>query len=270
VSVAQEHPAGAAAASALAWQHEKHALTCDVIEPFAHGAIVRARAHPSYYAYNLVRVERNPPTGLRALLDVADQALAGLEHRRIDFESVAAADRLAAAFAGAGWRSARTLWMRHERPLPGAVAGPDVERTGYDEAAELRARWEYEDEPGVAHREHLQSAREIALTRRAVVFLAREHGTPVAFAQLERIGDRAEVSEAYVRPDRRGAGLGTAVTRAAVAAAAGARELWIAADAQGRPQRLYERLGFRPACTVVEFTRWPRRASIHRGFSSSA
>lgn len=246
------------AAAARAWQHDKQALACDVIEPFAHGTVVRASSHPSYYAYNLVRIERDPVTGLRGLLGLADRALAGLAHRRIDFEVIEAADALRGGFTGAGWRSSRTVWMRHEQPLPDA-SSPAVERADYDEAAELRARWEYEDDPELDHRDHLASAREIALARGAVVFLVREHGRPVAFSQLERIGDRAEISEAYVHPERRGAGLGRAVTRAAVAAAAGARELWIAADAEGRPRQLYERLGFRPAWTVMEFTRWPRR-----------
>jgi ribosomal protein S18 acetylase RimI-like enzyme len=259
VAVSREPlPALDAAAGARAWQHDKQALACDVIARFAHGTVLRAGAHPGYYAYNLVRIERDPGMGLRGLLALADRALAGLEHRRIDFEVIAPAEALRAEFARAGWRSSKTVWMRHEQPLA-ATSERAAERVGYDEAAELRARWEYEDNPELDHGDHLASAREIALAREPVVFLARERGQPVAFAQLERIGQRAEISEAYVHPDRRGAGLGTAVTAAAVAAATGARELWIAADAEDRPQRLYERLGFRPVWTVMEFTRWPPR-----------
>jgi hypothetical protein len=35
------------------------------------------------------------------------------------------------------------------------------------------------------------------------------------------------------------------------------RDLWIVADDEGRPKELYARLGFRPAWTPIEFTRWP-------------
>jgi hypothetical protein len=47
------------------------------------------------------------------------------------------------------------------------------------------------------------------------------------------------------------------MTRAAIEAAAGARDLWIAADDEDRPKELYARLGFRPVWTVLEVTLWP-------------
>jgi ribosomal protein S18 acetylase RimI-like enzyme len=60
-----------------------------------------------------------------------------------------------------------------------------------------------------------------------------------------------------VRPDRRGRGLGTALTSAAIEAAAGADDVLIVADDQGRPKELYARLGFRPAWTAMELLRLP-------------
>ena len=89
------------------------------------------------------------------------------------------------------------------------------------------------------------------------VFAAFEGGRPVAYAQLERLDERAELSSLYVHPDRRGAGLGTALTRAAIAAASEVPELWIVADDEDRPKQLYARLGFRPAWTAVELLRLP-------------
>jgi predicted GNAT family acetyltransferase len=84
-----------------------------------------------------------------------------------------------------------------------------------------------------------------------------EGGAPVAFAQLERDGDAAEIAQVYVHPEHRGGGRGTAVTRAAIAAASGVRDLWIVADDEDRPKQLYARLGFRPAWTSMEFLRLP-------------
>src|SRR5436305_14146934 len=68
----------------------------------------------------------------------------------------------------------------------------------------------------------------------------------------------AEITEVFVHPAHRGGGLGTALTQAAIEAAGPVRDLWIGADAPRRPKELYERLGFRPAWTAMEFTRHPR------------
>jgi ribosomal protein S18 acetylase RimI-like enzyme len=67
----------------------------------------------------------------------------------------------------------------------------------------------------------------------------------------------AEIAQVYVHPEHRGGGLGTALTRAAITAAGPVSDLWIVADDEDRPKELYTRLGFRPAWTCMEFTRWP-------------
>jgi GNAT superfamily N-acetyltransferase len=85
------------------------------------------------------------------------------------------------------------------------------------------------------------------------VVAVREGDRPIAFAQLERLGSAAEVSQVYVHPDHRGRGLGTALTQAAIAAAGDVGDLWITADDEDRAKDLYARLGFRPAWTSMEF-----------------
>ena len=47
------------------------------------------------------------------------------------------------------------------------------------------------------------------------------------------------------------------MTSAAIRAGSDAADLWIFADADGRPQKLYERLGFRPVHNVMDLTRLP-------------
>ena len=86
----------------------------------------------------------------------------------------------------------------------------------------------------------------------AGVLAVIEAGEAVAFAQLEYRGSSAEIVQVYVRPDRRGRGLGTAVTRAAIEAAEEFEDLWIVADDEDRPKQLYMRLGFRPSWTAVQ------------------
>jgi GNAT superfamily N-acetyltransferase len=97
----------------------------------------------------------------------------------------------------------------------------------------------------------------VAQRRRVQVVALREDGAPIGFAQLERTGAGAEVTQVYVHPDRRGGGRGTALTRAAIEAGSDADDLWIVADDEGRPKELYARLGFRPAWRSLECTLWP-------------
>jgi ribosomal protein S18 acetylase RimI-like enzyme len=243
-------------ARARAWHAGAHAAVCDVIEPWAHGTVVRATRYPSYFAFNLVRVEEDPAMSLDALVAFADEALAGLAHRRMDFEVVDAAEALRPAFEAEGWKSLRLVWMRHEGPLP---PGPDigVEEVPYDAVHDLRVAWHDEESPGEDGSAYHVQAREVALRCEARVLAVHEAGVPIAFAQLEQRGDAAEITQVYVHPRCRGGGRGTAMTRAAMEAAGDVRDLWIAADDEDRPKELYARLGFRPAWRAIEFTRWP-------------
>src|SRR5690349_9394732 len=109
-----------AATAARALKRAKQADVCDSEEPWSHGTILRASRYPTFYSYNLVRVERDPGMDVAALAELADRALAGLEHRRIDFESAAVAEPLRAGFRAAGWRTMQIAWLRHEGPLPPA------------------------------------------------------------------------------------------------------------------------------------------------------
>jgi GNAT superfamily N-acetyltransferase len=244
------------AARALAWHHGAHAAVCDVLEPWAHGTIVRATRYPSYFDFNVVRVEDDPSMSVEALVAFADEALAGLAHRRVDFDLVDAAEPLRAGFAATGWKALRLLWMRHEaEPPPGREVA--VEEVSYDAVHDLRVAWHREDFPDQDPAAYHAQAREVALRRGAQVLAVREGGAPVAFAQLERDSAAAEITQVYVHPEHRGAGRGTAMTRAAIEAAGDVGDLWIGADDHDRPKKLYARLGFRPAWTTMQFLHLP-------------
>jgi GNAT superfamily N-acetyltransferase len=249
-------PDSGEAARARAWHHAAHAAVCDVIEPWEHGTVVRATRYPRYFDFNVVRVEDDPQLSVDALVDFADEALAGLAHRRVDFQSVAAAEPLRAGFEAMHWKATRLLWMRHAAPTP---PGDDmaVEELPYDAVRDLRVAWHLEDFPDQDPTAHYAEARDVALRRHAQVLAVLESGAPVAFAQLERDGDAAEITQVYVHPECRGDGRGTAITRAAINAAGDVRDLWIIADDEDRPKQLYARLGFRPAWTAMEFLRLP-------------
>jgi GNAT superfamily N-acetyltransferase len=242
--------------AARAWRDAGQAAVCDVLRPWSHGTIARATRFPDYWDFNVVRVEGDLGISVGALIALADEALAGLGHRRLDFDLPEAAEPLREELEAWGWKATRLLWMRHRASLPPA---PElaVETVPYDAVGELRSAWHQEDFPGHDPGGFADQAREVALLRDVRVLAVREGGVPVAFAQLEREGPAAEISQVYADPGHRGAGLGTAVTRAAIAAASGVGDLWICADDEDRAKELYARLGFRAAWTTVQFLRLP-------------
>ena len=67
--------------------------------------------------------------------------------------------------------------------------------------------------------EYHASLREVSLARGTRVLAAFDGDQPIGFAALDRIGDATEVAAVYVLPEHRGRGQGTALTRAAIAAA---------------------------------------------------
>lgn len=241
--------------AARRWRHSAHTAVCDTIEPWEHGTVVRAARYPTYYDFNTVRVEEEPDMDAAELAAFADRALAGLGHRKLEFEEVEAGERRRRELTSAGWRAMRLVWMRHERPLPPEGGRPPIEPVPYGGVDALRDAWHREDFAGMEYERYRHAAREVAEARGAVVLAAVEAGAPVGFAQLERDGAGAEVTQVFVRGDRRGRGIGTALTRAAVLAAldSGAGEVWIVADDEDRPKELYARLGFEPAWRMLEF-----------------
>lgn len=236
--------------------HEAQAAVCDVIEQWEHGTVVRATRHPTYWDYNLVRVEDDADIDADELVAFADEALAGLAHRRVGFEVVSAGERTRAGMEALGWKVTRLVWMRHEGETPPAT-GVDVEQVAYDVVHHLRLTWLREDFPDVDFSDYFEHAREVDMRRNAQVFAAFEQDRPVGFAQLEREGGAAEITGVFVHPEKRGHGLGRAITQAAIAAAGEVSDLWIVADDDDRPKELYARLGFRPVWKLVDFLRVP-------------
>ena len=253
--------AGDAAARARALVHGVQAVVCDVFDPWDAGTVVRATRYPTYFDFNLVRVERDPGMSVEAVTAFADEALAQHAHRRIDFELADVAEPLRAGFATHGYASERLVWMRHETARPSVPDGIAVEEVPYDTVRPLRVGWFEEDFPEALLPGHVAEAREVHLLLGARIFAVLDGGEPVGYAQLERLGRSAEITQVYVRADHRGRGLGTALTCTAIDAARDVDDLWIVADDEGRPKMLYERLGFRSAWTMVQLLRPPASGS---------
>ncbi len=240
------------AAGARRWRHDFHAAVCDHVEPWEHGTVVRAGRYPTYYDLNVVRAEQDPQMGVEELIALAEHELAGLGHLRLDFEDVASGDARRAELHARGFETSRLVTMHRERPLPPGGPAIGVERVPYEEADELRLAWHLEDHDGKEYERYRIAVREIAEAREVEVLAAREDGRAIGFAQLERAGGAAEITQVYVDPPHRGTGCGTALTRAAIEAAGEVGDLWIVADDEDRPKDLYARLGFDPAWCRLE------------------
>lgn len=218
--------------------------------------MVRATRHRHYFDFNVVRVEDEPGMSVEALESFAEEALAGLAHRRIDFDCVRAGEERRAAFTARGWRTTRLLWMRHSRPS-GMSGDPRVEVVPYEAVQQLRDRWH--GDFGDATPEYNDQAREVGLMRGVQTLAVCDGGKPVAFAQLERVGMAAEITQVYVEPEHRGGGLGTAITLGAIELAGAAGDLWICADDEERAKELYARLGFEPVWRTMNFLLRPEQ-----------
>ena len=123
----------------------------------------------------------------------------------------------------------------------------------------LAEQW-YREGMSVAEARDLAAAdADVAERRPTRFFLAERDGEPGGYCMLLGEDGIGEVESVYTSERHRGAGLASAVVRAAIA---GSRErgddlITIAADAADWPQRLYERLGFETIDTRLSFTRKP-------------
>jgi GNAT superfamily N-acetyltransferase len=246
---------------AIAWRHGYHAAVCSRVAPWPYGTIARAPDVPTYYEYNLARVEqRDPGLDAEALAAAAEPFLDGLEHRRIEVEDEAAGARVAPGFAAMGWVVERLAFLHRElpAPVPRGTHGAELRVEGFEASRPLRMAWQGEsmwgDPPGFTLIEEQVAARRG--TRAVVGSLG---GEPAGFSAFSVHGDTVEVELVYCLPERRNGGLGGDLVAVALATARaeGARHALIEADDDGDSKRLYERLGFRTVWTRHMFTRKP-------------
>jgi GNAT superfamily N-acetyltransferase len=220
---------------------------CEEARPFSHGVVFRSPRHPDFWEYNCLRLDR--PMDAADMIAAADRELTDCAHRFVEW-TIPMPDSVVGELRERGWMANPLVFLLHDGRLLPQVRGELVE-VDYDLVRELRDLWHREDfgehtEPETFHAQ----AREVAELAEVRVLAAMEHGRPIGFAQVETHDGGSEVSQVFVHPARRGAGLGGALTARAIGLGAdAAQDVWICADRDGRPRRLYERLGFR---AVVE------------------
>ena len=245
-----------AAEAARSLHRDGQAAVCDRVEPWEHGTILRASRYPDLLRYNTVRADRGLESlEAGALMAFAEEALRDDASLRVDVEDEDAARRMRPEFQAAGWLGELLVWMRLGDSPPSAGADPRVELVEPGVVRVLRVEWYDEDFPGWDSTRFVDQGERLARDRGSRVLALFDGGRPAGYAQVDPVGDRAEVSQVFVTRSQRGRGIGAALTRAAIESAADARETWIVAEADGRPRELYARLGFRPAWIAGQFLR---------------
>lgn len=216
---------------------------CEEVRPFSHGTVFRSRRHVDYWEYNCIRLDR--PMEADEMIAAADRELAGCAHRFVEW-TIPMPDRVVEQLRKRGWMANPLIVLLHDgRALP--EGGHELVEVDYDDVRELRDIWHREDfgEHTETEQFHAQ-AREVAELAEVRVIATVRDGRPIGFAQVETHDGGSEVSQVFVTPEHRGAGLGGALTVRAIRAGAGAApDVWICAERDNRPRRLYERLGFR-------------------------
>ncbi len=216
---------------------------CQEVRPFSHGVVLLSPRHLDFWEYNCVRLDR--PMDTDEMIEAADRELAGCAHRFVEWV-LPMPDRVVAELGVRGWIADPLIYMLHDGgALPEDRA--DVVEVDYDAVNELRDIWHREDFGEHAATEMFRSqAREVAQLADVRVIAAIDERGPIGFAQVETHDGGSEVAQVFVHPDYRGQGLGGSLTTRAIRLAADAApQVWICAERDDRPRRLYERLGFR-------------------------
>jgi GNAT superfamily N-acetyltransferase len=252
-------------ADALAFERWVVERTSTRIEPWAFGTAFFNDAFPKRYDANFVSVERpidDVPADTVAM--EADRTLGGLTHRKIEIDDDARGSGAVSGLAKLGYVPDRTVVMalRREPDRPGDV--DRVEELSFEELrghlVELNRREPWGSDPAVA--EMLADFRKVladGIGARFFAARASDGSTIASSCELYVHEGVAQVESVDTLEEHRGRGLARAcVLRAAnEGRVAGARDVFIWADANDWPQHLYERLGFDAIGHVWSFLKEP-------------
>jgi ribosomal protein S18 acetylase RimI-like enzyme len=165
-----------------------------------------------------------------------------MRHRTLTPVDESDGRRLAAELGPRGWKAERGIYMVHRR-LPDRAGAFDVEEVSQD--AVDAARREF-FAPDLDADQFLLRDRLFGAAAGDRWFVVRDGGQVVSFCRLLADEDTAQVEDVGTLPRARGRGMARAVILAAVRAARadGYRLVWLGANADDWPRRLYVRLGF--------------------------
>lgn len=197
------------------------------------------------------------------LLRATDRVLgeAGFKHRAVLVRDDVAGERYAPAFTNRGYRVERDAIMVHRRE-PDRASDLPVDEVSFAEVRDLihevyrREPWAHSEQiTRLFTEQHEKNERVIG----ARFFTVRLGGHPVGDCELYVDGSDAQIEYVDTLEEFRGRGVARAVVLRATGAArdAGARHVFIVADDDDWPKKLYERLGFDRIGRTWHFIREP-------------
>jgi ribosomal protein S18 acetylase RimI-like enzyme len=220
-------------------------------------AILDSR-HPRLWSANRLCVADGASPDVEALVAAAEEHLGALDFRMITAREEAVATVLGGPLVTIGYEANHELLMVVEKREPSTASGAAITEIAGEQLA--RSRVEAAIESGrdadmgrqLASRDQL-----IASVVGARFFAVLEQGEVAARCQLYCDCDIAQVENVYTRPSDRRRGLARALVSHAVreAHASGARLVFLVADANDWPQRLYRDIGFSDAGVMYRFKR---------------
>jgi GNAT superfamily N-acetyltransferase len=240
----------------LAFERDLLRRTTTRAEPFRWGTAYLDERFPLRWDSNLLWAEGSlEGASADDLAGDADRILggAGLSHRNILVEDLAASERLASRLVALGYRWDRLLTMVHrrqaDRPPRAPVEEVDVE-TFVSIVAEATRPEPYAVSEEVV--EQIAGHRRVLAEAGARFFVAFEGGVPASRCELYVGEGIAQVEDVGTLEPHRGRGLARAVVVRAIeeARAEGCDLVYLHADDEDWPKELYGRLGFEP------FARW--------------
>jgi ribosomal protein S18 acetylase RimI-like enzyme len=234
------------------------------MEPFEYGVAFFDEEYRERYSSNFLLADRLSATvSAGMLMDAADRMLGGVgfQHREVVVRDDRVGQRLAPAFADAGYEVERDVVMvqRRHPDRKSDLLIRDVAFTGIRPLLlEIyrRTPWAHTDEVVRKFTEHHGKNERVIGAR---FFVARIGEALAGVCELYVDGPDAQVENVDTLEEFRGRGIARAVVLRAVEAAreAGARHVFIVADEGDWPKELYERLGFDRIGRVWQFLRWP-------------
>lgn len=187
------------------------------------------------------------------LADAAERVLggAGLQHRLIDVHDAGLAERLGPGLAARGYTGAPDVLMAATGPATKALdrAIEVVELGLAERMAAASASWRRErpDYDDVTVEQLGRRLATVAAAARATFFAVRDaSGQVVARTDLYERDGLAQIEDVMTEPGARGRGLASRLVLHALEQAreGGAEVVFLTADADDWPQKLYQRLGF--------------------------
>jgi ribosomal protein S18 acetylase RimI-like enzyme len=263
--IAASARAGDTVARVISFVQAMEEATSTDLVVFRHGVALFNSDFPRSWAHNFLRVE---PAGrapsAEELAAEADrlQGERGLAHRQIVVRDEALGGRLEPAFRDRGWLVDRLVYMIHRRPSDRVADTSIVAEVSFDEAKPALEAFVRGSGYGDSDETVRQLVERTLLTARASNvrhFAVVVEGRIASTCQLISDNGTAQIEDVSTFEEFRNRGFARATVQRAldVARADDYDPIFLEADRDDWPRRLYERMGFDPVAYTFSFTRPP-------------